>query len=259
MPATPQDTPRDGDTMGGFAKGLRVIEAFGEDRERLTIAEVARAAGLDRAVARRCLLTLVQAGYAEQDGRGFALTPRVLRLGYAWLASRPLPRLLQPWLERIAEATQDSCSAAVLEGTEIVYVARASQRRVLSIGLNVGSRLPAYCTSMGRVLLAALPEAAARAILEKSDRRKLTPATRTGIDEIMVELPRIRDRGHAMSDEELEIGLRSIAIPIQDGAGRVVAAMNVGGQAARLAPARMTGEILPLMRQAQDELRRQVG
>ena len=144
--------------MGGFLKGLSVIEAFDRGREALTIAEVAKTTGLDRATARRCLLTLLRLGYAETNGRQFRLTPRILRLGFAYLAATPLPRLVQPHLDRLSDLSQGSCSVSVLDDTEIVYVARATQRRVLSIGLNVGSRLPVDCTSMGRVLLASLPE-----------------------------------------------------------------------------------------------------
>ena len=137
--------PRDPnkETIAGFTKGLRVIEAFDAGRPRLTITEVAAMTGLERATARRCLLTLVRDGYAEFDGKFFRLTPKVLRLGYAYLSSTPLPRLVQPYLEQLATATNESCSAATLDGAEIVYIARASHKRVMSIGLSVGSRLPA--------------------------------------------------------------------------------------------------------------------
>ena len=166
---------RETDFIGGFAKGLTVIEAFGEAKPRLTITDVSKETGLDRATARRCLLTLAELGYAAYDGKFFELTPKILRLGHAYLSATPLPRLVQPYLDQLSEKVGQSASASVLDGTEIVYVARAAQKRVMSINLTAGSRLPAYCASMGRVLLAALPEAEARAIVEASDRKANTP------------------------------------------------------------------------------------
>ena len=251
-----QEGIADREIMGGFLKGLSVIEAFDRDHEALTIADVAKAAGLDRATARRCLLTLVKLGYAETDERRFRLTARILRLGYAYLSATPLPRLIQPYLERLSEATGESCSASVLDGTEIVYVARASQKRVVSIGLSVGSRLPAYCASMGRVLLAALPPAEARATLQASDIRKLTPRTATEIPRIEAILEEVRRQDYAIVDQELELGLRSIAVPLRNSAGAVVAAINVGLQAARMAPERMQADVLPQLRAIQTEMAR---
>ena len=245
---------RDPEIIGGFVKGLSVIEAFDRDHDKLTIADVARQTGLDRATARRCLLTLVDRGYASTDGKRFSLTGRILRLGYAYLAATPLPRLVQPYLEQLSEATRESCSASILDNDEIVYVARAAQRRVMSIGLNVGSRLPAYCTSMGRVLLAALPENEAHAILEASRREKLTPLSATGVDELMAVLRRVRASGHCVNDQELEIGLRSIAVPLLDKEGRAIAAVNVGVQAARVSVDRLVSEILPALLQVQTEV-----
>lgn len=162
---------RETDFVGGFAKGLRVIEAFGEDRPRLSIADVSKITGLDRATARRCLLTLAELGYAEYDGKFFMLLPRILRLGHAYLSGTPLPTIIQPHLDRLSQSVGESASASVLDGAEIVYIARASQMRVISINLMAGSRLPAYCASMGRVLLAWLDESEARTILEQTELR----------------------------------------------------------------------------------------
>jgi IclR family pca regulon transcriptional regulator len=240
--------------MGGFLKGLTVIEAFDRGREALTIADVAKATGLDRATARRCLLTLRRVGFAETDGRRFRLTPRILRLGFAYLAATPLPRLVQPYLDRLSELTQESCSVTVLDDTEIVYVARASQRRVLSIGLNVGSRLPVYCTSMGRVLLAALPESEARSLLDRSERRKLNAFTVTDLDALMDIVREVAVDGYARVDQELEVGLRSIAVPLRDSRGCVRAALNVGAQVARVGMERMTSEFLPALREVQKDV-----
>jgi IclR family pca regulon transcriptional regulator len=246
---------RDADMLGGFAKGLAVIEAFDETRQRLTIAEVARLTGLDRATSRRCLLTLAKLGYANFDGKFFRLTPRILRLGRAYLASTPLPRIVQPFLERLSETCGESCSASILDGTEIVYVARSSQRRVMSIGLSVGSRLPAYCASMGRVLLAALPAPEAEGRLRETHLAALTPHTVTDIGRLMAELQLVRTRGYAIVDEELEIGLRAIAVPLHDSNGNVVAAMNIGCQASRVSSAKMIETFLPRMEEAQKKIR----
>jgi len=241
---TPQTKPQD--LMGGFAKGLSVIEAFDAEHRELSISDVSRITGLDRATSRRCLLTLVERGLATIAGKQFSLTAGILRLGYAYLAAMPLARLVQPYIEQLSTETDESCSVCVLDGAEIVYVARASQRRVMSIGLSVGSRLPAYCASMGRVLLASLPEAEARMILSKEKRPKLTPHTKTSIAELLRELAVVRARGYAVVDQELEIGLRSIAIPLRGRSG-VVGALNVGAQAARVTVRQLREEMLPVM------------
>jgi IclR family pca regulon transcriptional regulator len=246
------------DRIGGFAKGLSVIEAFGHDRQRLTIAEASRLTGLERATARRYLLTLVAGGYADYDGKFFSLTPRILRLGYAYLAATPLPGLIQPVLERVAEMTKEASSASILDETEIVYIARAAQRRVMSIGLQVGSRLPAYCASMGRVLLAALPPEDVAGRLAASHVEKLTPHTLTDVKSLSDEIAKVRERGYAIIDQELELGLRSVAVPVYDAGGRVVAAMNVGVQVARASLDDLVQRFLPALRDAQAGLRRTI-
>lgn len=214
--------------MGGLAKGLRVIEAFTADTPRLSISEASAIAGLDRATTRRCLLTLAEQGYCAYDGKFFTVTPRVLRLGTGCLAAMPLPRIVQPWLDQLSERIGQSTSVAILDDSEIVYVARAAQRRVMSIALMPGSRLPAYCTSMGRVLLAALPEDKAREILRSSALTPRTPNTLVDQDAIMGELERVRRQGFATVDQEVELGLRSIAVPLRNARGVVVAALNIG-------------------------------
>lgn len=246
----------DRETIAGFAKGLRVIEAFDAGRPRLTITDVSRLTGLERATARRCLLTLVAEGYAGFDGKFYWLLPKVLRLGFAYLSSTPLPRLCQPFLEQLAEETDESCSASILDGAEIVYIARASQRRVMSIGLSVGSRLPAYCASMGRVLLAAKPPRERSALLAALPREKLTPRTLTDEPALLAELERIREAGFAVIDQELEIGLRSIAVPLHDAGGNVIAAINVGAQAERVSLETMRETFLPRMLRIQADLGR---
>ncbi|MBY5357210.1 helix-turn-helix domain-containing protein [Rhizobium leguminosarum] len=246
---------RETDFVSGFARGLKVIEAFGETRQRLSIAEAAKLTELDRATVRRSLLTLAELGYADYDGKFFTLTPKILRLGHAYLSATPLPALLQPHLDQLSERAGQSASASVLDGTEIVYIARASQRRVMSINLTTGSRLPAYCASMGRVLLAALAESEARAILARSELKQNTPNTKTDPDELIAEFRRVRTEGYAIIDQELEIGLCSIAVPIDNDRSETLAAINIGAPAALVPAAEMKERYLPLLKETQAALR----
>lgn len=243
------------DIMGGLGKGLAVIETFTAERPRQSISEVAAASGLDRATARRCLLTLSQLGYADYDGKYFTLTPRILRLGTACLASMPLPQLVQPMLDRLSEELNESCSVSVLDGADIVYVARSAQRKLMSIALMPGSRLPVFCTSMGRVLLAALSEDEARAVLERGPRVARTRFTRTDSDAILAAVRQARADGFALIDQEVEIGLRSIAVPLRNARGVTVAAMNVGVPATQAQVEELVPLYLPAMRGLATELR----
>jgi IclR family transcriptional regulator, pca regulon regulatory protein len=217
--------------VNGFARGLRMIEAFGDAGTRVTISEASKLTGFDRATARRCLLTLSELGYADYDGKFFTLTPRILRLGQSYLAGAPLARIVQPFLDQLSEEMGQSVSVSVLDGPEIIYVARAAQRRVISISLSAGSRLPAYCASMGRVLLAALAEREARAVLERSTLVAKTRHTKVSIEEILSEVGLVRRKGYATVDQELELGLRSIAVPLIGRRGKVRAALNIGAAA----------------------------
>ncbi len=247
---------RSTDIIASFAKGLKVITCFGAETPRLSIAEVSAATGLDRATARRCLLTLHAEGYASYDGKYFALTPQALRLGMSALNALPLPQLVQPWLDQLSERIGQSCSVAILDGTEIVYIARAAQRRVMSIGLMPGSRLPAHCTSMGRVLLSALPEAEARTRIESADLSPRTPASLSSPDEIMERIVAARRDGFALIDQEVETGLRSIAVPIINGRGQTLAALNTG-MAVTAEPAEtLIDTYLPQLLKMQQNLRR---
>ncbi|KJZ19484.1 IclR family transcriptional regulator domain-containing protein [Loktanella sp. S4079] len=244
------------DFISSFAKGLRVIEAFSAETPRLSVAEAATNAGLDRATARRCLLTLNELGYADYDGKFFQLTPRVLRLGMGALAALPLPQIVQPWLDQLSQQTGQSSSVALLDETEIVYVARAAQTRVMSIGLMPGSRLPAHCTSMGRVLLAALQEEEARALIEQGD---LTPRTATSLTDpadVMARLDQVRRDGYALIDQEVEMGLRSIAVPVRNTRGQTVAALNIGVAAVQAEVDELVTAYLPLLQKVQAGLQR---
>lgn len=244
------------DMMGGLAKGLRVIEAFSADRPRLSISDAAERAGLDRATARRCLLTLADLGYADYDGKFFTLTPHILRLGTACLATMPLPGLVQPWLNRLSDMLGESTSVSILDRDEIVYVARAAQKKVMSIALMPGSRLPAFCTSMGRVLLAALPEPEARARIALQPMIARTEHTITDPDAVMARIAQARAEGYALIDQEVELGLRSIAVPLYDAHGRCVAAMNLGLPAMQGSVSDLAERYLKTMRAIQGELRR---
>ncbi|MFO1033274.1 MAG: IclR family transcriptional regulator C-terminal domain-containing protein [Hyphomicrobiales bacterium] len=216
------------DYLGSFAKGLSVIEVFSAERPRLSIAEVAELTALDRATARRCLLTLADLGYADYDGKFFRLTPRVLRLGTACLAAMPLPRIVQPWLDSLSQDTGQSTSVSILNDWEIVYVARAARQRLMSISLMPGSRLPAWCTSMGRTLLATLPEPEVLALLKRHPPEPLTPKSQTDVKRLLNIIRQAGKDGYTINDQEIELGLRSIAVPLYDSRNRVVAAMNVG-------------------------------
>lgn len=247
-------TVKERDVMGGLLKGLKVIEAFSAERPRLSISEAAEITNLDRATTRRCLLTLSESGYADYDGKFFTLTPRVLRLGTGCLAAMPLPRIVQPVLDRLSQEIGESTSVSILDETEIVYVARAAQRRVMSIALMPGSRLPAYCTSMGRVLLAALDPIEARRLLEASSREKRTERTVTDIDTLMAVLATVRNDGYAIIDQEVEIGLRSIAVPLRNARQQVVAALNVGLSVGAEPPSVLVERYLPALGKVSREL-----
>jgi len=237
------------DFVLSLARGLRIIETFESHTEGRSVGDIARQTGLSRAAVRRSLLTLQLLGYGETDGRVYRLTTRALRLGFSYLSSASLPTLAQPVLERITERVHESSSLSVLEGDEIVYIARSAAKRVMSVGLSVGSRLPAYCSSMGRVLLAALPEDRLSAYLRRVELKPLTPKTITNkklLQEIVV---RVRSDRFAMTDEELELGLRSIAVPVLSRSGRVAASMNIGVHAARVTAAEMIHRFLPILQE----------
>lgn len=228
-----------------LARGLAVIRAFDADHPELTLSDVAKSTGLTRAAARRFLHTLVELGYVRTDGRLFALRPRILELGYAYLSSLSLPELAMPMMERVVEQVRESCSLAVLDGEDVVYVARVPTKRIMSVAISVGTRFPAYATSMGRVLLAHrepdwLDEYLATAKLEPLTRRTVTdPGQLRDI------LRKVRAQGYCLVDEELEEGLRSIAAPIRDGDGRVVAAINVSAHISRGPAETIRDELLP--------------
>ena len=257
--AAPTVPPHDPDFMLSFARGLSAIRAFGEGQSKLTVAEVSRLTGLPRASARRCLHTLIVLGYATTiaDGR-FELTPAILTLGQAYLSSTNIARIAQPILERLSETLNESSSVAVLDNEEIVYIARAATRRILSVNLAVGSRLPAACTSMGRVLIAALDPDARANFLERVTLRQYTDRTITNRHALAAELDAVARQGFAIVDQELEPGLRSCAVPILRPEG-VVAALNVGVHASRAELVMLSRDVLPILRRASVEISAALG
>jgi IclR family pca regulon transcriptional regulator len=233
-----------------LARGLTVIEAMGTTAGPATLSEVAVATGLSRAAVRRILLTLAELGYVAASGRQFSLTARVLGLGYSYLSSLPLTHVVIPHMERLVEEVHESCSVSVLDGSDIVYVARVPTKRIMSVNLSVGTRLPAYATSMGRVLLAALSPPKLDAYLAKVALVARTRRTVTGAAELRRILAQVARQGWAMVDQELEDGVRSVAVPLHERGGRAVAAMNVSGHASRTSRTRLVKEVLPRLRAA---------
>lgn len=210
-----------------LARGLEVIRSFDAEHPSMTLTEVAKRTGLSRATARRFLLTLAQLGYVRFDGKFFELTSRVLQLGYSYLSSHTLPQMVEPALEQLSGLLNESCSASVLDDDEIVYIARVHTRRIMRIGISVGTRLPAYATSMGRVMLAYLPEAERDAAIESVSTNAFTPATITTPEGLKKELELVRQQGYCVVNQELEIGLQSVAVPVFGADGDVVCALNV--------------------------------
>ena len=241
--------------MTSLARGLAVIQAFSQRRHHLTISQVSTTTGLSRAAVRRCLYTLAKLGFAgSDDNRHFFLRPRILALGHSYISSMPLATAAQPVLEHISHLLHESCSIATLDGVEIVYIARANVTRIMSIDLGVGSRLPAFCTSMGRAILANLPPEELESVLSRVEFKRYTERTITNPAKLMQALRQIRRDGYSIIDQELEHGLRSMAVPIQNPSGKVVAALNIGAHAQRVSIQEMQTKFLPHLRAAAQEL-----
>jgi IclR family pca regulon transcriptional regulator len=240
------ERPKPGDTyVQSFARGLAVIRSFSAEAPTQSLSEVAVRTGLTRAGARRILLTLEGLGYVESQGRQFRLTPKILDLGFAYLSSLPLWNLAEPVMEALVAEVKESSSAAVLDGADIVYVLRVPTHKIMSINLGIGSRLPAYCTSMGRVLLAGLTAEQLRATLAARPPVAHTARTVTDTDELVALIGQVREQGWSLVNQELEEGLLSLAAPIVDRSGRVIAALNISGQATRTPPSMMVDQFLP--------------
>lgn len=240
-----EERARETHFVQSLERGLSVIAAFGPNSPELTLSEVARATGLTRAAARRFLLTLVDLGYMRFDGKLFRLAPKVLGLGYAYLSSLSLPGIAEPHLEELVRRTRESSSMSVLDGPDIVYVARVPTSRIMTVAINVGTRFPAYATSMGQVLLAGLAPDALEEYLSGLTVERFTDSTVRGADDLRTRLEKVRVAGYALVDQELEAGLRSIAAPVRNRQGRVVAAVNVSSHVSRITKERARREFLP--------------
>jgi IclR family transcriptional regulator, pca regulon regulatory protein len=250
--ASARDAPvgaqaRNSDFVQSLDRGLAVIRAFGPDRDRLSLSEVARATGLTRAATRRFLLTLVKLGYVRNDGREFSLRPRVLELGYAYLSGLGMPEVAAPHLEELVAHVRESSSISVLDGHHIVYVARVPTKRIMTVSISVGTRFPAYATSMGRVLLAGMSQPDLDSYLAEADLAPITARTVTDPARLREILQDVAKQGYAIVDQELEEGLRAIAAPIHGAGGAVTAAINLSAHASRVSMAAMRAELLPAL------------
>lgn len=243
------------DQIIALARGLAVIRAFTDHDEHLTLAEIAKIVDLPRATVRRCLLTLASLGYIEARGKFFRLAPQVLTLAQAYLSSSLLPRVAQPFLERVSEALEESCSVSVLHDDQAIYIARSSRKRMASLSRDVGTRLPAYCTSMGRVLLANLSESELDAFLMRVPLKSFTRFTIVDKDELRRILVDIRRHEFSLVDQELELDLRAISVPVRNASGRIIAALHVSTQASRTPKKQILNVFLPLIRKTVSEMR----
>ncbi|HSV77684.1 MAG TPA: IclR family transcriptional regulator C-terminal domain-containing protein [Ramlibacter sp.] len=242
------------DYVASLEHGLAVIEAFDARHPRLTLSEAAERTGMTRASARRYLLTLAKLGYADYDGKHFSLDLRVLRLGYGLLSAAPLPRKAQPVLDTVSVETGETASVAVLDENHVVFLARSLSRKVFSPTVGVGTRLPAFCLSTGRVLLAQRSDAEVRLLLGHSERTAYTPRTLTAVDDILRAVQAVREQGFAVSDEEYEPGLRSVAVPVPSATGRAEVAMTVSVHSAQVSVEETTARLLPALQRGAQAL-----
>ena len=253
------NAPRPSDSyVQSFARGLQAIRSFSGQAPSQTLSEVAAATGMTRAGARRILLTLQALGYVRSDGKYFELTPRILDLGFAYLSSMPIWNLAQQVMDALVEQVRESCSIAVLDGQDVVYVMRVHTHKIMSTNLGIGSRLPACWTSLGRVLLAALPQDQLSSVLAERPRQAFTRHTLQDDEALRGAIATVRQQGWCLLNQELEEGLISIAAPIRDGRGATVAALNLSGQANRTNPEVMREQMLPHVLKAADEVSRLV-
>jgi IclR family pca regulon transcriptional regulator len=238
----------DRDFINSLARGLEVISAFSRSKPSMTLSDMSRATGMTRATVRRLLLTLVREGYAKTDGKYFSLKPKVLKLGFAVISSMGIWEVAQPIMNTLSERLQESCFAVVLDGSEVTYVAKADSKRLVNIGINVGSHAPVHAVSSGRVLLAALPDDELQHILDSAHFEKLTPHTIVSKVKLREKIEEVRTLGWSIVDQELEVGLRSISVPLRHTDGEVFAALNVCCPSARISPeeirTRILGELL---------------
>ncbi len=249
------DPAADNNYIAALARGLAVMRAFAGQRNQLTMAEIAKLVGLPRATVRRCLITLTALGYIDTNGKYYRLTPQVLTLSQSYFSSNPLPRVAQPFIEQVSEAVGESCSVSVLTGDEVIYVARSTRKRAASVHRDVGQNLPAYCTSMGRVLLAHLEPEQLDAYFKRVALKKFTHETITDEAVLRALLDQVRRREFCLIDGELEHNLRAVAVPVRDQSGRVIAAAHISSEADRTPKEKMRNDFLPVLRSAVSQMR----
>jgi IclR family pca regulon transcriptional regulator len=242
--------PAGRDYVNALARGLEVIKVFSRHTPKMTLSEIAQATGMTRATVRRFLLTLAHEGYVEISGRHFSLRPKILELGFSALSSMDLWDVVQPVIDDLSERLNESCFAAVLDGESVIYVARATPNRRVNVGISIGSRVPAHCVSTGRVLLAALPEDALYSYIEAMTLTRFTPNTTTSKVQLRSALDEVRRQGWSIVDQELEVGLRSLSVPVRDGSGQIVAALNVCCPSTRISLEDMKTRILAITLEA---------
>jgi IclR family pca regulon transcriptional regulator len=254
--AEPEERDNDDrDYVNSLARGLTVIRAFNRNRPSMTLSDVAKRTGINRAATRRFLLTLVREGYAETDGKYFRLRPKILELGFSALSSMTFSEIAQPIMDDLADALDEMCLAAVLDGDSVVYVNRTVTQRVISVDLDVGSRLPAFCMSTGRVLLAGLADEALDAWLAGFDPVRYTPKTIVSKRKLREEILLARKHGWSIVEEEYEIGFGSLSVPILDRIGDTIAALNICCPTPRVPRERMQAEFLPQVQRAAEAIR----
>jgi IclR family transcriptional regulator, pca regulon regulatory protein len=261
MPAAARrsgETPPSKEFVRSVERAFSIVRAFGRESPSLTLSQVAERTGLTRASARRFLMTLESLGYIGSEDRQFFLRPRILDLGFAYLSSVPVFDIVEAHMEGVVQQVQESSSASVLDGTDIIYILRVPTKRVMSVQIEVGTRLPAYATSMGRVLLAALGPEQLENYLREVKIERLTPMTVTSQQGLRLALTQVREQGWCLLDQELEVGVRSVAVPLHDAAGHVFAAMNISTNATRVPAERLLGEYLPLLRKAADGINEEI-
>ena len=248
------DALTDPSFMTSLARGLAVVKAFSDQRRAMTIAQISHKTGIPRAAVRRCLYTLKQLGYADSEANNFYLKPKILTLGYSYLSSTPLTISAQPCLNQVSRSLNESCSLAVMDEGEVLYISRSATSRVMSVALNAGSRLPAYCTALGRVMLAAMTESQLNDYFSECELRAYTERTLVSEEKLRVLLREVGQTGYAIVEEELEIGLQSIAVPVRGASGAVVAALNIATQTTRVTRHQLEHAFLPTLLNAASEL-----
>ena len=252
---SPDDARSGTDFIESLDRGLRVFELFGADARPMTLSDVAKAADLPRATARRILFTLERAGYVASDGKLFTLTPRVLMLASSYLTANQVVTILQPVLDRVSSAAQEISSLAVLDGNEVIFVARSSPARVFSAGIDLGYRLPAFCSSVGRVLLGQFSNSRLAEIIDAMALVPMTPHTITDRELLKATIITDRDKGYSLVDREAEPGFRSIAVPVLRYDGTMAAAINMGAHVDRVSTGEMIDRFLPLLREGADSVK----